>query len=69
MENRPRGREKHVTGKGKDIYKRGYGLHSGPVEVERLSGRGQQSGSGRRPVTRAGGGGLIIIVIIGLSYF
>jgi hypothetical protein len=65
MENRPRGREKHVTGKGKDIYKRGDGLHSGPVGSQNgYSGRGQQSGSGRRAVTRAGGGGLIIIVII-----
>ena len=30
-ENRPGGREKHVTGMGKDVYKRGDGLGSGPV--------------------------------------
>ena len=42
MENRPQGREKHVTGAGKDIRKQGEGLHSGPV--------GQSSSSaGRRP--------------------
>ena len=29
--NRPRGREKNVTGVGKDIYKRGEGLGTGPV--------------------------------------
>ena len=31
MENRPRGREQNVTGQGKDIYKRGEGLGTGPV--------------------------------------
>ena len=31
MDNRPRGREKNVTGVGKDIYKRGQGLGTGPV--------------------------------------
>ena len=28
---RPRGREKHVTGPGKSVNKRGEGLHTGPV--------------------------------------
>ena len=31
MENRPRGRERDVSGQGKDIYKRGEGLGTGPV--------------------------------------
>ena len=29
--NRPRGREQHITGKGKDIYIHGEGLGTGPV--------------------------------------
>ena len=29
--NRPRGREKHVTGPGKTVEKRGEGLGAGPV--------------------------------------
>ncbi len=44
MENRPQGREKHVTGVGKDIQKRGDGLHSGPVGRPAAS----SSSSGRR---------------------
>ena len=31
MDNRPRGREKNITGTAKDIYKRGQGLGTGPV--------------------------------------
>ena len=31
MENRPRGREQNISGQGKDIYKRGEGLGTGPV--------------------------------------
>ncbi len=46
--NRPRGREKHVTGQGKDIYKRGDGLGTG------LVGGGSMSD---RPGTRPGKGG------------
>ena len=30
-DNRPRGREKNVTGQGKDVYKHGSGLGTGPV--------------------------------------
>ncbi len=70
-DNRPRGREKHVTGKGKDIYKRGDGLHSGPVgSQDGYSGRDENSsGSGHR-VTRAGGkGGLLIIILLAVLIF
>ena len=43
MDNRPKGRQKNVTGQGKDIYKRGQGLGTGPV--------GNQSGYSGRPGT------------------
>ena len=43
MDNRPKGREKNVTGQGKDIYKRGEGLGTGPV--------GSQNGHAGRPGT------------------
>ena len=50
--NRPRGREKNITGQGKPIKKRGAGLGTGPV--------GSSGGYSGRPsgenVTRSGGG-------------
>ena len=69
QENRPRGREKNVTGQGKDIYKRGSGNGDGPVgggmsgrpTGDRPSSGGSGSGA---PMTRAGGkGGLIGIIL------
>ncbi len=48
-DNRPRGRDKNVTGQGKDIYKRGSGQGTGPV--------GNQSGYAGRPGTGSSGGG------------
>lgn len=53
--NRPRGRERNVTGQGKDIKRRGAGLGTGPV------GR-PQSSSGN--VTRSGGGMSKLIIMI-----
>ena len=44
-ENRPRGRQQHIVGQGKGVYKRGDGLGTGPV------------GSGGRPTGGSGGGG------------
>ena len=41
MDNKPRGREKNITGQGKDVYKRGEGLGTGPV--------GSSSGHQGRP--------------------
>ena len=62
MDNRPGGREKHVTGQGKDIYKRGDGLGTGPV------GSGQEGrptgGSGSGGGKRSGGGKSPLITII-----
>ena len=75
MENRPQGREKHVTGQGKDFQKKGEGLNSGPVgRQDGYSGRqqfGQSNGNSRRPTeqsrtTRASGGhsplGIIAVI-------
>ena len=66
MDNRPRGREKNVTGPGKDIKKRGEGLGTGPVgRPEGYAGRQEQSASAETGHTRAssGGGSLIKIVL------
>ena len=57
--NRPRGREKNVTGQGKDIKRRGAGLGTGPVGT---SHQGSQSGG--RNVTRSGGGGFSKLIIL-----
>ena len=66
MDNRPKGREKHVTGAGKDVRRRGEGLNSGPVgRSDEYSGR--KGGSGNSGGNRDSGGGrspLIIIITI-----
>ena len=75
--NRPRGRQKNVTGTGKPIGRRGSGLGTGPVGG---AGRGSGIGGGKprpsggsfvptggssRPTTRSSGGfGKIIILIL-----
>ena len=79
MDNRPRGRETNITGQGKDIYKRGSGLNTGPVggssRPSRPTGQsgssfrprpssGGSDGSSQRSTARAGGGkGLIGIIL------
>ena len=69
MDNRPSGRKKNVTGQGKDVYKRGEGLGSGPVGTGGAGPKPPVSGgSGRVPssgqnVTRSSGGLLKIIII------
>ena len=81
--NRPRGRQKNVTGSGKPIGRRGSGLGTGPVGG---AGRGAGIGGNRskpagssfgsvgsgnsRPVTRSSGGGFgkIIILILLLLF-
>ena len=74
-QNRPRGRQKNVTGSGKPIGRRGSGLGTGPVGGGRrgagISGGGSApsggsftpSGSHRR-TTRSSGGGLGKIIIL-----
>lgn len=75
---RPRGRQRNVTGAGKSIKRRGSGLGSGPVGSSGgYGGRpggsgglggGRPIGSGGRPTrtTRSGGGGLFKIILIAL---
>ena len=75
--NRPRGRQKNVTGTGKPIGRRGSGLGTGPVGG---AGRGAGIGGGKprpsggsftpmgggsnRPATRSSGGGFGKIIIL-----
>lgn len=74
MENRPNGRQKHVTGQGKDIYVRGEGLGTGPVgNKEGYSGRKSSGtpsqGGGSQPGRSRGIGGKkspILTIIIAL---
>ena len=79
MNNRPAGRQTHVTGQGKDINRRGSGLGGGPAgRGDGYSGRnggssggsggggggGRGFGSGGGNVTRGFGGSKLIIIII-----
>ncbi len=65
MENRPRGREKHVTGPGKGVQKQGEGLGTGPVG--RQDGyAGRTGGDGSRG-SRGNGGGFNPILLIILA--
>ncbi len=69
--NRPRGREKHVTGPAKKVQKQGEGLGTGPVgEAGGYSDRKQGGSSGTRSAgTRGGGGvkliGLLLVLLLG----
>lgn len=61
--NRPRGREKHVTGPGKTVQKRGEGLGTGPVGD--AGGRGERrEETGTRSAGTRGGGGLKLIALL-----
>ena len=66
--NRPTGRKRNVTGQGKDIYKRGSGLGTGPVGAPRpgtsASGSGARRTGGGGSPTRSGGGGMKLILIV-----
>lgn len=69
MDNRPRGRQKHVTGQGKDIRRRGSGLGTGPVGMPGRIPRVSSGNAHRGTVTRSGGGlggGKLILVILAL---
>ena len=77
-ENRPRGRQKNVTGPGKSVYRRGSGLGTGPVGgkgrgagISGSSGRKPASSSSFRPAsgtktneTRSGGMSKLIILLL-----
>lgn len=63
--NRPHGREKHITGEGKDVKKRGEGLGTGPVgSADGYSGRAGGGGGGGK---RAGGSKSPLMTIILLA--
>ena len=63
MDNRPRGRQKNITGAGKPIFKRGSGLGTGPVGAPGgFSDRPTGVGGGSRS-TRAGGRSPLIGII------
>ena len=66
---RPRGRDKNVTGQGSGLGRRGSGLGTGPVgSGDGYSGRGSGgSGSGRR-ITRGAGLSLPIIILAVIVY-
>ena len=68
--NRPRGREKNISGAGKSVHRRGGGLGTGPVGSS--GGYGGRQGSNKRldtsfsdggNVTRSGGGMMKFIII------
>ena len=60
--DRPRGREKHVTGPAKQVQKRGSGLGTGPVGVGQ--GGGQSSGGSRSGGGKRSGGGMMKIILL-----
>lgn len=63
---RPRGREKNITGPAKKVEKRGEGLHTGPVGG--LGGHSPNGGTGNSPGTRStgtrSGGGMMKIIAL-----
>ena len=66
-ENRPRGRQKNVSGQGKSVYKRGSGLGTGPVgNSGGYGGRGSGRPSGGGGHRSTGGGGLMKLIILGI---
>jgi len=66
MANRPRGRQRNISGQGKSVGRRGSGLGTGPVGSSGgYSGRsGRSSGGGSFRGTRSSGGGLFKIIIM-----
>ena len=65
--NRPRGRERNVTGPGKTVQKRGEGLGGGPVgEAGRGSSCQTSSGTRSTGTRRVGGIQLIVLLLVAL---
>ena len=63
--NRPRGREKNVTGPGKKVEKHCTGLGTGPVgDASGYAGRKGESSSARSTGTRSGGGMKLILLLL-----
>ncbi|MDO4418108.1 MAG: clostripain-related cysteine peptidase [Eubacteriales bacterium] len=67
---RPRGRDKNVTGQGTGLGRRGNGLGTGPVgSKDGYSGRGSGTGTGGgRRITRGAGLSLPVIIIAIIAY-
>ena len=66
---RPRGRQKNVTGQGTGLGRRGSGLGTGPVgSQDGYSGRGSGSGGTGRRITRGAGLSLPVIIVAVLVY-
>ncbi|MBE7003849.1 MAG: peptidase C11, partial [Ruminococcaceae bacterium] len=64
-ENRPRGREKHITGEGKDVHKRGEGLGTGPVgSADGHAGRAEANGGGGGQRASGGRSPLMTIIVL-----
>ena len=67
--NRPRGREKHVSGPAKTVQKRGSGLGSGPVGDAGGYKERESSSPSRSTGTRGGGGvkliALLLVLLLG----
>ncbi len=68
MDNRPTGREKHITGTGKTVQKRGDGLNTGPVgRSDGYRGRrGSGSGGGERASGQRSPLAVIIVLLVAL---
>ena len=67
MNNRPRGRQRNITGQGKDVKRRGAGLGSGPVGKTGRPPQPSVGGARRRTTTRSGGGlggGKLILLLL-----
>ena len=60
--DRPRSREKNVTGPAKTVNKRGEGLGTGPVGAPRKQSGGESAGT-RSSGTRSAGGFKMIILL------
>lgn len=66
---RPRGREKNVTGQGTGLGRRGNGLGTGPAgSKDGYSGRGKAPGSGGGRLTRSAGLSIPVIIIAVIVY-
>ncbi len=64
-QNRPGGRQRNITGQGKDIRRRGAGLGTGPVgSPGRVPGSSAPRTGGT--TTRSGGGGKLILILLAL---
>ena len=62
MDNRPKGREQHVTGQGQGLFKEGSGLGTGPVGS--TGGQSGRTGGGSGGGKRSGGGSPLMKIII-----